>query len=180
MPTLPVQLVQGAAIQVDERDQRLLAILRRAVARACPGELAGQREDLVQAAAVRLLERESRGEPNQLRSASYLWRVAFTTVLDELRRSRRRKAVISVSESEVDAGERAEAPRSRPELVLGIRDCLEALAPDRRSAVVLYLQGFGPEEAGRTLRWDAKRVKNLIYRGLADLRACLESKGVAP
>jgi hypothetical protein len=26
--------------------------------------------------------------------------------------------------------------------------------------------------------WDAKRAENLIFRGLADLRSCLDRKGV--
>ena len=30
------------------------------------------------------------------------------------------------------------------------------------------------------LGWDNKRTENLVYRGLADLRACLSGKGVTP
>ena len=67
-----------------------------------------------------------------------------------------------------------------PELGVGIRDCLGGLAEPRRLAVLLHLEGFRAEEASRVLHWDVKRVQNLIYRGLADLRRCLEGKGLVP
>ena len=35
-------------------------------------------------------------------------------------------------------------------------------------------------EAAGILDWSAKRVENLVYRGLADLRDCLAAKGFKP
>jgi RNA polymerase sigma-70 factor (ECF subfamily) len=35
-------------------------------------------------------------------------------------------------------------------------------------------------EAARILDWSPKRTENLVYRGLADLRGCLTSKGLKP
>ena len=61
-----------------------------------------------------------------------------------------------------------------------IRACLRGLLKPRRMAVVLYLQGESVGEASQLLGWNTKRVNNLVYRGLADLRTCLRSKGVEP
>jgi RNA polymerase sigma-70 factor (ECF subfamily) len=61
-----------------------------------------------------------------------------------------------------------------------IRDCLLGLVTDRRLAVALHLQGHSVPQAAALLGWDRKRTENLVYRGLADLRACLEKKGVSP
>ena len=61
-----------------------------------------------------------------------------------------------------------------------IRDCLTALAPGRRNAVTLRLLGHSIRETASLLGWAVKRAENLIYRGLADLRACLGRKGLQP
>jgi RNA polymerase sigma-70 factor (ECF subfamily) len=44
----------------------------------------------------------------------------------------------------------------------------------RRTAVTLHLQGFRTGEVAAALGWTEKQAENLVYRGLADLRACLE------
>ena len=62
----------------------------------------------------------------------------------------------------------------------GIEDCLLQMIEPRRLAVTLHLHGYGLKESARMLGWDAKRVDNLLYRGLADLRKCLSGKGLEP
>src|SRR5882757_7834851 len=73
--------------------ERICAVLRRALQRLCPAELLPEREDLVQAALVKLLEIRGRAEQEGPLPASYLWQVAYTTAMDELRRRRRRQAM---------------------------------------------------------------------------------------
>ncbi len=161
---------------------RVQETLRRAVARVCPRELAGAREDLVQNAMVRLLQRERQGEQIGGRPASYLWRVAFTVALDELRRLRRGQA-LAEERGRRDIDEQPASPEGagrRKELATAMRTCFEALPEPRRLAVGLHLQGLSGEEASRALRWSPKRVQNLTYRGLADLRRCLTAKGHEP
>ena len=159
------------------RSAWMLRTLRLAVARACPRDLATQREDLVQSALLRVLERERANEQNQVRTASYLWRVAFSVTADELRRRRSEAGRAQGPEMHEDTADQGPAPA--PELGLGIRECLGRLAEARRLAVLLHLQGFRAEEATRILHWNVKRVQNLTYRGLADLRLCLERKGLS-
>ena len=59
-------------------------------------------------------------------------------------------------------------------------DCLGGMVEPRRLTVQLRLCGYGLTEAARALGWSRKRVDNLLYRGLADLRRCLEQKGFRP
>lgn len=86
---------------------------------------------------------------------------------------------------------RATAPRSADltdreqrtlgrEVGLGIRDCLNTPNRPRRLALVLHLQGHTVPDAARVLGWPAKKTENLVYRGLSDLRSCLEGKGLKP
>jgi len=156
----------------------MLQALRAAVARACPSDLASQREDLVQTSLLRVLEREAAGEQNKVRTTSYLWRVAFSVIADELRR--RRAEQLRSRRTMVGEQPVPEERSPSPELGLGIRDCLGQLAEPRRMAVLLHLQGFRAEETAEVLHWAVKRVQNLTYRGLADLRECLQRKGLSP
>ena len=154
----------------------MVQTLRAAVARACPSDLGALREDLVQTAVVRVLEHEGRDEQNRVRTASYLWRVAFTVIADELRRRRAEELRSRRSTGGEDSSQHGAVPL--PELGLGIRTCLGRLAEPRRMVVLLHLQGFRAEETSRTRHWDLKRVQNLVYRGLADLRRCLQTRGL--
>jgi len=146
--------------------ERIRQVLIRAVERHCPPALAAHREDFVQMALVRLLERPG-GEGTSPRGASYLWRVAYTVVIDEIRRFRRQQR-----QSEQLAGGAGGAPG--PEARSEILDCLGGLQERRRTAVTLHLQGFRTGEVAAALGWTEKQAENLVYRGLADLRACLE------
>lgn len=155
----------------EERIEQMRKVLARAVARTCPAYLMPIRDDLVQSAILRVLEHARLGEENAPRSASYLWRVAFSVVVDEVRRLSRRLPV---------RGEQPDdEPRtsSRPDLGMAIRACLGELIEPRQLAVMLHLQGYASEEASGVLGWKLKRVRNLIFRGMADLRRCLSAKG---
>ena len=46
--------------------------------------------------------------------------------------------------------------------------------------MTLHLHGFSAEQAARSLGYLLKRVQNLTYRGLAELRKCLRTKGAVP
>ncbi len=88
---------------------------------------------------------------------------------------------------DVEAEAPARAPGDDPdqaarahEIGHGLHDCLRRLLEPRRLAVVLHLQGHTVPEAARILDWAKKRVENLVYRGLFDLRRCLTAKGLAP
>jgi RNA polymerase sigma factor (sigma-70 family) len=162
--------------------EQLQRILRSAVARACPRELDSEREDLVQTAMLRLLERGGEGEDSEIRSTSYLVKVAFHTMVDVMRRLNRRRAA-GVEEMEGPRSALAaevSGPSARPEVSPALRDCLARLVSSRRHAVTLYLQGFTAREAGRMLHLEEKAIRNLIFRGIHDLRRCLVEKGVTP
>jgi RNA polymerase sigma-70 factor (ECF subfamily) len=158
----------------------------KAVARLCPGWLANQRDDLVQAAVMRVMQIVSRHENRASDAglaASYLYKVAHSALVDEIRRANRRQET-ALDDSTVERvaitfqdPERSAASR---EIGRRIQDCLASMHRDRRQAVALYLQGHSVPEAARLLDWPAKRTENLVYRGLADLRECLMAKGIEP
>jgi RNA polymerase sigma-70 factor (ECF subfamily) len=159
--------------------QRLAAAVRR----VCPPWLAARAEDIVQAALMRALDVARRGEGQRLLVTSYIWRVAYSAVVDEIRRQRRLHEVPMdelTHEVTADAAPDPERATRGREIGAAITDCLQRLVRARRHAVTLHLLGHTVAEAGRLLGWSAKRAENLVYRGLADLRACLAAKGLQP
>ncbi len=166
------------AVDYDDLRRQLL----RAVRRTCPRWLADRAEDVVQSAMLRLL-RHPGGENPALGNPSYVWRVAYTATVDEIRRARREPDQIS-EESDVHDGEGAAPARgagrgtASPALGEALRACLRRLHEARRHAVLLHFHGFALDESARLLGCDRKRLENLRYRGLSDLRRCLEEHGV--
>lgn len=159
--------------------------LEKAVARVCPGWLVDRRDDLVQVAMMRVMAILEKSEGDRELGASYLSRVAYSSLIDEIRRLKRRSETPLTDEEGEEP--RIEAGAAGPETTSlgkevgrGIHACLATQVPPRRLAVTLNLQGYSVPEAARQLRWTVKKTENLVYRGLADLRRCLEKKGLAP
>jgi RNA polymerase sigma-70 factor (ECF subfamily) len=150
---------------------RTCRILASAVRRHCPSDLSSMREDLVQIAILKLVENRAHEENSEPR-ASYLRKIAFTVVIDELRRRKRGAAYRQQAVN-------LELETVSPEVGLAIRQCLQRLSADRRVVVALYLQGSRLAETARALGWVEKRAENLLYRGLQELRLCLGPGGLA-
>jgi len=163
--------------------EELRAILVRVMRRVCPTWMSGQQQDLVQAACLRIVKKWHGTEESPALGTSYLWRVAHSVVMDEIRRRKRHP------ETELDATGQIEptshrflpeGDQIRRELNTVITAGLERLNESRRWAVLLYLYGFSLNDSARMLGWNAKRVDNQRYQGLRELRAYLKERGMEP
>lgn len=153
--------------------------LRAAVARFCPGWMREEREDLVQASLLRIMEALKAREGAELK-ATYMWKTAYSVVLDETRRAwrRRERPFGDDGPPPVPAGATPEALQLQGEVGRAVRDCLGGLEAGRRRAVQLRLAGFGHDDAAQRLGLAVKQASNLIFRGMEDLRRCLRAKGI--
>ena len=159
--------------------------LVRVVAKICPSWLSSDRDDLVQAAVMRVMQRVAPTvgtERSTAPPASYIFKVAYSALVDEIRRVRRRRETDLDGEivETVASPESPERTAFSREIGRGIRHCLATLKRERRLAVTLYLQGYSAPRAAVILGWPSKRTENLVFRGLGNLRACLQSKGLRP
>jgi RNA polymerase sigma-70 factor (ECF subfamily) len=154
------------------------------VRRQCPGWLTRQAEDIVQDVLLKLLRSREKSDGNRTFSSVYLEKAVSGAVVDEIRRACRRR---ESSMENPEAIERTALASSRPdrssssgEIARAIVACMDRLVRPRRLAVTLYLHGCTVPEASTRLRWGLRKTESLVYRGLADLRRCLERKGLAP
>jgi RNA polymerase sigma factor (sigma-70 family) len=149
----------------------LLSRLQRAVDRCCPPHLRDSRDDIVQNALMKATTAQNAGRSV---NATWLRKVAYTCMIDEIRQ----RGVVA------DDTERQPSPQPDPERqtrLARIRDaldrCMAHLAVPRRRAVVLFLQGHSAREAASLLSLEQRAAENLIFRGRAELRTCLEASG---
>ena len=144
-------------------------VLERAIRNRCFGLLASTQQDLVQAAMLRILERDRR-EDSRRRGASYVWKVAQSVIVDELRRLGRERRM-------VEDASREKRSWADPASGIQLRQCLGQLEDRRRMAVTFHLSGLRIPEIARAAGWTEKTAENLVYRGLDDLRALLGEAG---
>lgn len=181
-------------MNAEERLEAFLAefgsLLRASVARVCRPGTGVVPEDVEQEARIRLW-RALESEREITHPASYVVRVATTAAIDALRRVRaRREDPLRTAGTIEDSGETRplhaltagspgpEEEASGRELFRKVETVLSALALDRGQAVRLHLQGFSTEEIARLLAWSEPRARNLLYRGLKDLRTRLAQEGI--
>jgi len=158
--------------------QRYARLVRSAVGRVAGPESALVAEDAEQEVFLSLWKalgnERTPGHP-----ASYIYRTAVRETVRLLRRVRREQ------ETAMDAvGERAamdpdpEARAFSRELGRQIAGSIETLSPDRARAVRAHLAGYDVREVMEMFGWSYHRARNLISRGMADLRKELARRGI--
>lgn len=140
-------------------------------------------EEVVQEVRIRIWK--ARADVVGQLQAAYVHRTAVSAALDFIRRRRsesRFGGTDLVEDVSVGSDQSLDAQRGLEiaELEASVAQMVETLAPSRRPVVRMYLQGYAREEIAELLGWSEAKTRNLLYRGLADLRSKLAAKGLAP
>jgi RNA polymerase sigma-70 factor (ECF subfamily) len=140
------------------------------------------REDIEQEVRLDLWKQVARGQQIDY-PATYIYKATLRETLRALRRTANRETVSldsgGLSDTLLDAVDPFHALAAKEqfrEIIIGVR----CLAPDRQSAVRAHLTGFAFNEIMRLYGWSYQRTRNLISRGMADLRKSLNENGEAP
>ena len=142
-------------------------------------------EDLLQEVRIRLWRAHSgeRGEKIEQLSASYVYRAAASAAIDLLRRRRARGAEQTVTLEEADdlVAHGSDPTRSveQSELAAQLAKAIEGITASRRPVLRMYLAGYSREEIAAMMGWSEAKARNLLYRGLADLRERLMEMGIS-
>jgi DNA-directed RNA polymerase specialized sigma24 family protein len=112
--------------------------------------------------------------------ASYVYKAAIREAVRAVRRYRARAeeplelAPLQMSGPETRADRLTDARRVQD----AVGEALGTMAPDRARAVRGHLAGFNVEELMTLYGWTYQRARNLIARGMADLRDELRTRGL--
>jgi RNA polymerase sigma-70 factor (ECF subfamily) len=161
--------------------ERFDAFIRRAAARH--GLSGSDLDDVVQDLRVRIWKSFGTAELIRRANPTYMYRAAVSASLDIIRRRRAAKvaatALDDVNPSAlVDPRSAADAHLAESDLGRAVHDALQMLAESRRGVVRMYLAGYDRFEIADLLGWTEGRTRNLLYRGLEDLRRILASRGI--
>lgn len=156
--------------------QALRQALRRAAERLPLADL----DDLEQEVHIRLWRALS-SEREMHQPASWIKQTVLSVTIDAIRRANSRgdqlpRAELSVlDEGGVDTEDESPArwSASRQD-VERIEQALGSFEADTRRVVRLYLAGYSTTESAALLDWTEAKVRNLLYRTLAELRASLQ------
>jgi RNA polymerase sigma-70 factor (ECF subfamily) len=104
--------------------------------------------------------------------------------VDLIRRRRNREESIDLNRP---GGEAQLRTRSGPdrltedrELRARVAGAIRELSDARRPVVRMYLAGYQSEEIATRLGWTEPKTRNLLYRGLTELRERLTQLGIGP
>jgi RNA polymerase sigma factor (sigma-70 family) len=180
-----------SSVSIETRFNELLQeygrFLRQTIIRVCPKDLGLQYDEIEQDARLRLWRTlESEREIHD--PASYLYRIAATATLDAIRRVKRKREEQIIEEGEEDhaipqllvtnpvhAPDRA---AERQQLVSKVRAAIARLPDNRRTAVGLHLEGLTTQEIANVSGWSEPKARNLVYRGLQEVRQYLKEVGI--
>jgi RNA polymerase sigma factor (sigma-70 family) len=179
----PTPFRKSDVLHEDDAMESLVQRVRAAVRRSCPPYLAAQADDIAQEVLIQLLRKMKTAEGKADFSSIYLVKAAHGATVDEIRRRIRRREHTGREEEMLENASPWPDPEQRTlarSLGREIRRCLETIVPSRRVAVTLHLLGCPVPEVSQRLGCSEKSADNRVYRGMKDLRNCLEAKGLKP
>jgi RNA polymerase sigma factor (sigma-70 family) len=159
---------------------RFDAFIRRSARRR--GLQGADVDEVVQELRLRMWKSLGTAELIRRAKASYIYRAAISASIDIIRRRRARKvdaaSIDDHADNLADPHRSVEARMEGQEVAAAVHRAVALLAESRRGVVRMYLAGYDREEIAELLGWTEAKTRNLLYRGLGDLRKTLESWGI--
>jgi len=167
------------------------AFLRQTIARICPKDLGIQFDDIEQEARLRLW-RAIKAEREIHFHGSYIYKIVVSVTINAIHRAkaRREEQLRLAGDEDEDAAETPtitltagaknspEVQAEREELLSKVEEAMARMPENRRLAVGLHLKGMTTDEIADLMEWSEPKARNLVYRGLKDLRGELRDMGV--
>jgi RNA polymerase sigma factor (sigma-70 family) len=162
---------------------RFDAFIRRAARRH--GLAGDEIDEAVQDLRLRMWKSLGTAELIRRANPSYIYRAAISASIDIIRRRRARHFESTALADDVtdelpDPRRGADAGLEGQEIAAAVHRAVALLAESRRAVVRMHLAGYDRDEIGELLGWSEPKTRNLLYRGLSDLREILESWGIRP
>ena len=155
--------------------EKLSLVIQTSVQSFNPQKLGIDPEDLDQEVRIKLWKIFKSDKKIQNYS-SYIKRVINSIIIDQIRATRRYEKIIDLEKQRNLPDQRiSNLPiRIRKNVHVAINSLIES----RRKVVRWFLFGLDINEISKILKMDETKTKNLLYRGLNDLKSILRSKGV--
>ena len=155
-------------------------LISRVIARVGRRVDASARDDIEQKVLISLWKQLS-GEQRVNHPSSYIYQAAVRETVRALKQqdlslppATDEEAMVQVADCSPDSHQQLASKQQAQQL----EAALGRLAPERGRAVRAHLQGFEVEEIMALQGWPYQKARNLIARGMADLRQHLMEAGI--
>lgn len=112
---------------------------------------------------------------------SYINKIIRTSVIDHLRKLKRHENIFSMEKQKKIHEHKCmyfQKKSSKKELSFIVGKAVDSLLLNRKKVVKLFLLNMSIEEIAIIFRWSKDKTRNLLYRGLSDLKKKLKDKGI--
>jgi len=109
--------------------------------------------------------------------SSYIKKIVDSSVIDHLRKMKREERIFrQEKQKKVAEQKKVYVPEFSHEKIIKemIGKAVDSLIESRRKVVKLYLLSMTIEEISAYLNWSKDKTRNLLYRGLSDLKEILK------
>lgn len=120
-------------------------------------------------------------EKNIKNYSSYIKKIVNSSVIDLLRKCKRDEGIVFLERQKKVSEIRGTYPAALPlDEVLRdqVAEAVNSLIESRRNVVRLHLLDMTIEEISAFYGWSMHKTRNLLYRGLADLKRILKKKDI--
>lgn len=113
--------------------------------------------------------------------SSYIKKIVNSSVIDHIRKMRRERGLILQQKQKTISEWKSTYEINYnydKNLVDIVNETVNSLLESRRKVVKLYLLSLTIEEIAILFCWSRDKTRNLLYRGLSDLKKALKKKGI--
>jgi len=113
--------------------------------------------------------------------ASYIRKIVDSSIIDQLRRSKREKGIFIQEKHKLVSEQKSNyliniSNDINAKEIIG--QAVDSLIESRRKVVKMFLLNMTIEEIAIYFKWTRDKTRNLLYRGLSDLKKILREKGI--
>jgi RNA polymerase sigma factor (sigma-70 family) len=172
----------------DDKDRELAAILdrfsgyiRANILKYNPRKFGIEIDDVLQDVKIRIWK-ILRCEKKIAHYSSYIKKIVNSSVIDQFRKLKREEGVYLFEKNRKIAESRQGSPGAALYAEMDLKDlvgkAVDGLIESRRRVVKLYLLNMSIEEISLYFNWSKDKTRNLLYRGLNDLKKILKEKNI--
>lgn len=172
--------------EIENTIEQFSQLIRSAIRKTSPQIDLSDMDDIEQEVKIKIWREILKSEKEIHNFGSYIWKVTYTTTCRVMKKLFvQKKQLLLQGESSVSIEDFPQLLMHNPdrqyekkELIELIRKAVDSLIESRRQVLKLYLIGMDLNEISEFFNWSDGKTRNLLSRGLADLRQGLFEKGI--
>jgi RNA polymerase sigma factor (sigma-70 family) len=167
--------------ELEELINRFACYIKACIQRYHPNKFGVELDDVFQDVKIKIWK-ILRNEKKIVNYSSYIKKIVETSVIDQFRKFKREEGIYLEEKnrkiSEQDEQYASDLIFEEIDMKDIVGKAVEELIETRRKVVKLYLLSMSIEEIAIYFHWSKDKTRNLLYRGLSDLKRILKEKNI--